>query len=156
METQLHKYEVEDLQIGDVYWFVNVAAVNMLQEELKREELINIPHLYNLTMKGVNEKTAFVVKKDGILVGALGSLLVPNLFNPEYSTLAEIFWYVLPEHRNSRAGLLLLNAFERRACELADDATLSLLGSSAPKPSTLEKRGFILSELAFRKVLKDK
>jgi hypothetical protein len=73
------------------------------------------------------------------------------LFNPDIKTLAEIFWYVSPEHRQTRAGALLLLAFNKKAEEVADEATLSLLSSSEIKIESLEKRGFLLSEFAFRK-----
>lgn len=151
METGSHKLIVEQLTEKDLQWFVEVAAVNMLTDEVKRPELVNIPNLYALANKGLSDGTAFVVKKGEVCVGALGSILLPNLFNPQYQTLAEVFWYVLPEYRNTRAGVLLLNAFSDKAEEVSDEATLSLLGSSEINIRTLERRGFMLGEFAFRK-----
>lgn len=142
---------VETLTEKDLEWFVEVAAVNMLIEEVKRPELVNIDNMYGLALKGIQDGTGFVVKSNEECVGALGALLLPNLFNPNITTLAEIFWYVLPEYRNTRAGALLLAAFSNKAEEVADEATLSLLGSSEVNIRTLEKRGFLLGEFAFRK-----
>lgn len=151
MGIQSRSFTVEPLKEDDILWFVEVAAVNMLVEEVRRPELVNLEQLYGLSFKGLQEGTAFVVKKDGECVGALGAILLPNLFNPEIRTLAEIFWYVLPSYRNTRAGAMLLNAFDKKAVEVADEATLSLLGSSSINIKTLEKRGFHLGEFAFRK-----
>jgi hypothetical protein len=142
---------VEVLTEADMQWFVETAAVNMLRDEVQREELIDVDTLYKLAQMGLETQTAFVAKVDGVCVGAIGGLLLPNIFNPRLSTLAEVFWYVLPEHRQSRAGLLLLNAFTARGVEVADETTLCLLGSSEIKMKTLEKRGFYLGEFAFRK-----
>lgn len=152
METQLHKITVEALKEEDMVWFVETAAVNMLRYELKREELVNLDGLYDLAYLAMDTGTAFVAKSDGVCVGAIGGLLIPNLFNPKLTCLAEVFWYVLPEYRQSRAGLLLLKAFSDKGEASADETSLSLLGSSQLKVATLEKRGFMLSEFAFRKV----
>lgn len=145
------KLEVVELTLDDLEWFVQVAAVNMLTDELKRPELINYKQLYTLARKACMDGTAFVVKSDGSNVGALGAILVPNLFNPDIKTLAEVFWYVLPTYRQSRAGALLFQAFTKKAEEVADEATLSLLPSSEVRIESLEKRGFLMSEFAFRK-----
>lgn len=144
-------FTVVPLEINDLPWFVETAAINMLTYELKRPELINVENLYMLSRKGLEDKTAFVVKKGGENIGALGSVLVPNFLNPFIKTLAEVFWYVLPEYRNTRAGLLLLNSFDERARQLAQDATLSLLPSSLVNLNTLKKRGFNMEEVGFRK-----
>lgn len=146
-----HNYEVVELSISDLEWFVETAAVQMLTEELQRPELVNIENLYKLADIGMNSRTAFIVKKDDVNIGALGAIVVPNLYNPDFKTLAELFWYVLPEYRKTRAGLLLLNAFDARAKEIADDATMSLLPSSDVASKSLERKGFKLSEFGFRK-----
>ncbi len=156
METPLPKMIVEPLTEEDLEWFVETAAVDMLRYEVKREELIDIDNLYRLARMGLETQTAFVAKLDGVCVGALGGLLVPNTFNPNLTSLVEVFWYVLPEYRQSRAGLLLLNAYTEKGEEVAFETTLCLLGSSEIKMKTLEKRGFYLGEFAFRKENKRK
>lgn len=45
------------------------------------------------------------------IVGALGCIFGPNLFNAK-PILTEAFWYVLPQHRGGTAGIKLLRAFE--------------------------------------------
>lgn len=151
MEMQSHKITVEALQIQDLHWFVDVAATRMLMEELKRPELHNREHMFMLVSKGMNEGTAWVAKKDGECIGALGSLLFPNVLNPEIYTLVELVWYVLPEYRNTRAGVLLLNTLDEKGREVANETTLSLLPTSVINLKTLEKRGYMLEEYGFRK-----
>lgn len=148
-------YTVEDLSMSTLEWFVGTAGVNMLVDEYKRPELLDYATLYGLGSKMMGEGTGFVVKADGEPVGAIGALLVPNIFNPKYKTLAEIFWYVLPDYRDTRAGAMVLNAFDKRAGELADAATLSLLSSSKVNIQTLAKRGYMLQELGFVKNFKE-
>lgn len=155
MEIQLPKITVESLKEQDLDWFIHTAAVNMLVDEVGRPELVNFTDLYKLAHIGMNSETAFVAKEDGVCIGALGGLLLPNLFNSNITTLAEVFWYVLPDYRNSRAGFLLFDAFNKRAEQCADEATLSLLGSSVVNVNSLEKRGFKMGEFAFRKQYKE-
>jgi len=156
METQLHKFTVEVLTEQDLSWFVETAAVRMLTDELKRPELINLDTLYALSYRGMDEGTAFIAKKGYEPIGALGALLVPNVYNSNILTLAEMFWYVLPDYRNTRAGAMLFSAFDVKGKECADESVLSLLGSSTVNMKTLEKRGFLLGEFAFRKEYKEK
>lgn len=151
METQSHKITVEVLQEQDMEWFVETAATRMLTEELKKPEYVNTESLYVLATMGALSETAWVAKKDGVPIGALGVIKVPNVYNPTLETLAEMFWYVPPEHRKSRAGLMLLDAYTKKAEELNIEATMSLLPSSLVNEKTLAKRGFVLGEHAFRK-----
>lgn len=137
----------------DLDWFVNVAAKNMTLEELKRPELLNTERHTLICRKMLEDGTGWIVKDKDQCIGALGSILVPHLFNPEYKTLAELFWYVLPEYRKSRAGYLLLKHFEYIAKEIADDYTLSILPDSPININTLNKMEWKLSEYTFRKVV---
>lgn len=45
------------------------------------------------------------------IIGVVAGMLYPNLYNGQL-TLVELFWYVLPEHRNKRTGYRLFKAFE--------------------------------------------
>lgn len=142
---------VKELDYEHSQWFVETAAVNMLVYEVRRPELVNIKNLYNLALQGIKDRTAWVAFKEDIPVGALGSLLLPNVFNPELASLAEVFWYVLPEYRRGRAGLLLLDVFDECGKQRAYDSTLSLLDSSEVNDKTLARRGFYLAEKGYRK-----
>lgn len=149
---QSPNYTIEILGKDLLYWFIETAATRMLLEELKRPELLNIDNMYVLGSKMLYDGTGIIVLKDEEPIGALGSLLVPNTFNPTIKTLVEIFWYVLPEHRNSRAGALLFKKFQELGNSLANESTLSLLPSSEVNITSLNKRGFNLEEYSFRKV----
>lgn len=125
----------------------------MLSEELMRPELVNLKSIRDLAKMGMDNETAWVIKKDNQYIGALASLLVPNMFNPEITTLQEVMWYILPEHRKSRAGYLLLKQLEITGEKFADEILLSTLSTSEINNATLEKRGFIHVESSFRKVI---
>lgn len=149
-------YTVGSLTHDDYVWSVEVAATRMLLEEVKRPELLNKENIYKLVDQMIVDDTAIICRKDGQPVGCIGALLVPNTYNPEIATLAELIWYVLPDHRNSRAGFLLLQEYIKLAEKIADEATLSLLASSEVNFDSLSKRGFMQEEYAFRMKVKEK
>ncbi len=151
MGIQMSKYTIHVLTEGDRDWFINTAAISMLTDEVKHPELVNIPHLNVLTDKVIEDETAFIAKSDGVCVGALAAILTPNLYNPELKTFVELFWYVLPAHRNSRAGLLLLSAFDKKGESCSDFSAMSLLGDSKVNIKTMNKKGYSLTEYAFLK-----
>lgn len=148
---QLSNYVIEELKIDDVVWFVEQACTSMMVEELKKPELVNHSQFYALSSVAMEQGTAFIVKKDGVPVGAIGGIVSPNIYNPDISNLVEMFWYVFPEYRNTRASLLLLNAFIKKGEEVADITTFSLLKESPVNMKTLERKGFVISEFGFVK-----
>lgn len=147
MEIQSRKVTVAKMTEEDVDWFVNVAAVNMLIEEVGRPDFVNVEQLYKLAHMGLEMESVFIARVDGKYAGAVCGILSDNFFNPNLKTLVEAFWYVLPEYRYTRAGLMLLNSFVEFGNEVADDTTMCLLTESPVK--TLEKRGFVRTEQAF-------
>jgi hypothetical protein len=151
MEMHLPKITIETLTQEDAEWYVEVATVRMLEEEVGRPELVHLPSLHTLCRMLIASGTGFIAKSDGVCIGIIGGLLSPNVFNPNITTLSELIWYVIPEYRNTRAGLLLLKQFIDKGDECADETTFCLLHTSQIKIATLEKRGFHLCEFAFRK-----
>lgn len=101
----------------------------------------------------MDNETAWIVKKGNQYVGAMASILVPNMFNPSITTLQEIMWYILPEYRKSRAGYLLLRQLETTGERFADEIILTTLPDSEINKTTLRKRSFIHAESSFRKVI---
>lgn len=144
-------YIVEHLTSDDYIWAVEVAAIRMITEEVKRPELIHRPQLYALVDKMIADGTALIAKCDGEPVGAISGLLMPNPLNPTISTLAEIIWYVLPEYRKTRIGGMLLSAYMELGDEVADEYTLCLLEDSPINHSSLINKGFVKAETAFIK-----
>ena len=60
-------------------------------------------------------RAAIFAERRGAVVGAIGGILHPDLYDPSREVADEFFWFVLPEHRG--AGVALYRAFERWARE---------------------------------------
>ena len=91
----------------------------------------------------------FVARRNGKVIGCIAGLLSAHLFNPRIRILTEAFWWVEPQYRSSRAGLLLLEALMTWAKQYADMFVMTLEHNSPVKPETLLKRGFKLRETNF-------
>ena len=95
------------------------------------------------------EHHVFLVAEHGELQGFIAGMVGPSFFNDAHIYLTELFWWVAPEHRGSRAGLALLNAFVAKGRELADWVVMTLEAESPVNPETLTRRGFRPKETNF-------
>lgn len=82
-------------------------------------------------------------------LGFISAWLVQHPYNPNITLLAETFWWVAPEHRNGRAGLMLLDEFVEFARGRVNVATFSLLENSPVNDRILTSRGFRKHETAY-------
>lgn len=76
------------------------------------------------------------------LVGFIAGALAPHPYNPAIRQLTEMFWWVAPEFRQSRAGSLLLDAFIEEGKQRAHFIVMTLEHNSPVRDETLTKRGF--------------
>jgi hypothetical protein len=98
-------------------------------------------------------KTGFiyVAEKDSVIIGVIGGVVVPNMWNKNETICQELFWWVEEEYRESSVSVRLLKQFESIA-PVGSKIALSLLPKSNIKTSTLSKLGYEPAELAFTKV----
>lgn len=103
------------------------------------------------TMSGIIENHVVFIaeREDGALMGFVGGLLVQHFMNPKIRTLTELFWWVDPDHRRSRAALMLLETFMAYGKENADWITFSLEDHSPVSDRCLTRRGFKPRERAY-------
>lgn len=60
----------------------------------------------------IKEQYVAIAMRDGEAVGLIAGLVQPSPFNPDLQLASELWWWVTPEERHGRAGLLLLDAYE--------------------------------------------
>ena len=89
-----------------------------------------------------------VCEKDGVKLGLIAGMIHGHLFNPKFKILSELFWWVKVEHRQSRAGLMLLNAYTEIGKEF-DWCIMSVEDKSPINPDSLIKRGYKAKESSF-------
>lgn len=142
------KYSVRVADYNDLPWILDDAGVKMIQEEVKQPELYNRATMTNIVIAAIEQETVFIGTADEQPVGVIGGIIVPHYLNADKTTLAEIMWYVYPEYRETRVGLLMLKKYSERAKDF-DYATFSLLAGSPISDRTLERYGFHLKERSF-------
>lgn len=79
-----------------------------------------------------------IVYRAGFITG----MLVPHPFNPGIRTFAEQFWWVAPEFRKSKAGLMLLDKFMEYGELNADWVMFDTMCNSPVNDEIFLKRGF--------------
>lgn len=96
-----------------------------------------------------------VAESGGVLVGCVGLMVVPFLFDQTKTIAAEVLWYVTPEAQGSGLGKALLAAVEP-ACRGKGCVAVQMihLESSPPQAGALyERMGFALREHSYLKGL---
>jgi hypothetical protein len=82
-------------------------------------------------------------------IGFIAGALLAHPFNPKIRMLSEFFWWVQEEHRETRAGLLLLNEFTEFGKANADWIGMALEHFSPVNERCLLRRGYKFKERSF-------
>ena len=83
-------------------------------------------------------------------IGLIAGWITPHPFNPELRVLTETFWWVIEKYRGTRAGLLLLNAFQKAgAWHQADWILFTLEHHSPVSDKHLLRRGYVEKERSY-------
>lgn len=96
-----------------------------------------------------------VAELDGKVIGMIGCVLVPFIFNPNYIHAGEIIWWVEPEYWNAGIGKSLIE-FAEGVCKNAGAKHIQMISlpvSSLSANALYEKLGYQLTEQCFTKVL---
>lgn len=98
----------------------------------------------------MNSHLVLVAEREDLgRIGFIAGFVTPHMFNPAIKVLAEMFWWVDPLKRNTRAGLMLLEEFIAWGKSNVDWITFTLESKSPVNDRLLYKRGFKLQERSF-------
>lgn len=97
-----------------------------------------------------------VAESNGQVIGMAAAFANPHWFNARHLAGQELFWWVEPEHRGSRAGPLLATGLEAWATG-AGCKTFSMASTANLKPESLARlyarRGYVPQDIYFAKVM---
>lgn len=99
----------------------------------------------------IKNHIVLIAWRDTLRVGFISGYVTPHPYNTDIRLLAETFWWVDPQHRMSRAGLMLLDKFTDWGNANCDWITFSLEHHSPVKDTCLVKRGYKLQEYSYLK-----
>jgi hypothetical protein len=81
-------------------------------------------------------------EREEVPVGFIAGMLSGHPYQPDITVLTELFWWVVPEARYSRAALMLIKRFVAHGKAHADWITFSVTTKTKIHPTTLEAFGF--------------
>lgn len=108
-----------------------------------------------LTQMMRDDGVLLVAEHDGVLVGMVGLVIAPFLFNHALRSAHEVMWWVDPDAQGSGAGKALLAAVEP-ACRDAGAVAIQMihLANSPPQAQALyERMGYQHSESSYTRIL---
>ena len=97
----------------------------------------------------IDEHVLLIAEKDFIPIGFVAGYFTPHLFNPKIKIICELFFWVTPNHRRSRAGSLLMDAYIAEGMKKAQSITFSLNRFTRMNERSLLRRGFSHHESTF-------
>jgi hypothetical protein len=119
--------------------FLGTLPMNIPYDDARMDALWAMPGL-----------SCIIVEKDDVPHGLGVYTEMPHLFNQQIKTFTELVWWVCPEYRGTRAGLILLDAMDK----VADGSDVAVFSTEANSPITsraLTRRGYVPQEQAFVK-----
>lgn len=141
---------VRPAESADVEWIVGELRAFAASYGTRQSLFGDVEHAEALVGALIETQFVAIAEVDGQPVGLVAGAMVPHPFNPALQVANELWWWVTPRARGSRAGLLLLDAFDEWAdASDADLVNFTLEADSPVRDRSLEKRGYRLMEKQF-------
>jgi len=141
---------VRPAERADVPWVLEQLRAFASSYGTRRSLFGDTEHAEALVGTLLDTQFVAIAEVDGERVGLIAGTLSPHPFNPDINVATELWWWVTPPARGSRAGLMLLDAFDDWAdASEADLVNFTLEADSPVRERTLEKRGYRLMEKQF-------
>lgn len=147
-------YNIESIDIGDVETLVQYGRpfweltpycdFFKYNPECVRELVVNIADNHYLRV---------AKDEEGKILGMIGFLFSPLLFNNEVTVATEIFFYTHPNARGVGIGEALIDRALKDLEPVVDIVSVGDMSSSMHMIGLYRKKGFTLSERTYTKVL---
>lgn len=141
--------KVRNANPDDAAWLIEQIHAFEKFAGFKRQLLEDEGRAYETVWNLIAAHVVRIACDDEQRLGFIAGYHTPHPFNTNIKVLSEIFWWVAPERRGSRAGAALLNDFETIGRATADWVVLSLEHKSPLREVQLLKRGFRQVERSF-------
>lgn len=113
--------------------------------------------LYETVQNFIDNQIGIVAEKEGIIVGVIGGMVTPSMFDKSQKIGQESVWYVDPEERKGSIGFRLIKAFEEECIKRGANAII-MIHMSNLYPEALDRlyrmNGFRLMESNYIKGVK--
>lgn len=116
---------------------------------------LDVEHVSVLILGLIENGMMHVAEIEGKVVGMIGLVVMPFLFNPAYTTAGEIIWWVEPKHWSEGIGRALLQSVTPQAAKMGirNIQMIDLANSPAQAGKLYESEGYELTERVWTKVI---
>ena len=106
------------------------------------------PTILDLIEKSFDDQYNFgiFVAETDLIIGIAGIMAVPFFFNRNHSIAQELFWYVEPDERGGRAGIMLYHAIDQWVRQKAS----TILGMTALENESRESVESFYKKMGFK------
>ena len=109
----LSKITIRKVEINDIPKII-VLIDEFYQESLKDYGLsFSEDTLYETILNFVNNHIALLAEKDNEIIGCIGGVVMPSIFDKNQKIAQEAIWYMPKEERKGSSGIRLLHQFEQ-------------------------------------------
>ena len=113
--------------------------------------------LYETVQNFIDNQIGIVAEKEGVIVGVIGGMLAPSMFDKSQKIGQESIWYVTQKERKGSMGFKLIKEFERECIKRGANAII-MIHMSNLYPEVLDRlykmNGFRLMESNYIKGVK--
>ena len=105
--------------------------------------------LYETVQNFIDNQIGIVAEEEGKIIGVIGGMIAPSMFDKSQKIGQESVWYVTQEARKGKVGLYLIKAFEEECIKRGANAII-MIHMSNLYPEILDRlykiNGFRLME----------
>jgi len=130
-------------------FYVHTSYYNMSKIEMNEEDVGALArHL-------ISSGLMHVAELDGKVVGMIGVILIPFMFNLDHIHAGEVVWWVEPEGQSTGIGKALLQSIEApaKAAGVTHIQMIDLVSSGSHVAKLYEAFGYQLTERSYTKVI---
>jgi GNAT superfamily N-acetyltransferase len=130
-------------------FYVHTSYYNLSKIEMNEEDVGALArHL-------ISSGLMHVAEVDGRVVGMIGVILIPFMFNADHVHAGEVIWWVEPEAQSAGIGKALLASIEgpAKAAGATHIQMVDLVTSGSHVAKLYEAFGYQLTERAYTKVI---
>ncbi len=140
--------KVRKARVDDLTWMLGQAKEFYAYHPLPIK--FDAAHTANVILDMIEDGVSLVAEKGGEKLGAIGGVITCNLFDPSYTTLAEMYLWVEKRLRMSRALHHLVKAFTEAGADV-DAVVLCHTKLTPALGKAYEKKGYELMEISYVK-----
>ena len=144
---------IREAVVTDVIPLVHQGAIFWQLSPFADKIGYNPNAVQNLLLQMIEDHFLIVATEGDEIVGFLGMLLGPVLFNPEYTQAVEVFFYVQPAYRGKGIAQQLHKEADLYLDDKVDVISFGDMSSSTDMDQFYTDRGFTLTERSYTKVL---